>query len=141
MKSRSKIAFFSNEPNFEIWFPKKKTITFFRRKLSNLHKINTLLYVTITFSLKQGQTRTNSGSIWVPLRFWFHCYVKVNLLLLKKCDFGVNNTKQWHLLFSIGLKASNERQNLCFQAYCNRTPKLLINISYLRNIILNKIKN
>ena len=38
VKSRSKIALFSNEPHFEIWFPKKKTITFFWSKLSKLHK-------------------------------------------------------------------------------------------------------
>ena len=29
VKSRSKTAIFSNERHFEIWFPKKKTITFF----------------------------------------------------------------------------------------------------------------
>ena len=34
VKSRSKIAsFFSNERHFEIRFPKKKTITFFRQKI------------------------------------------------------------------------------------------------------------
>ena len=35
---RSKIALFLNERHFEIWFPKKKTITFFWSKLSKLHK-------------------------------------------------------------------------------------------------------
>ena len=40
----------------------------FLRKLSKLHKKeNTIFHVTITFPLKQGQTRTNSGPIWVPL--------------------------------------------------------------------------
>ena len=38
VKSRSKIALFSNERHFEIWFPKKRTITFFWSKLSKLHK-------------------------------------------------------------------------------------------------------
>ena len=38
VKSRSKIALFSNERHFEIWFPKMKTITFFSSKLSKLHK-------------------------------------------------------------------------------------------------------
>ena len=41
VKSRSQIAPFSNERNFEIWFQKKKkkrTITFFWSKLSKLHK-------------------------------------------------------------------------------------------------------
>ena len=39
-------------------FPKKKTTTFFRSKLSKLHKKDKILHVTITFSLKQGETRT-----------------------------------------------------------------------------------
>ena len=38
VKSRSKIALFSNEHHFEIWFPKKKTIPFFWSKLSKLLK-------------------------------------------------------------------------------------------------------
>ena len=38
MKSRSKIALFSNERHFDIWFPKKKPVTFFWSKLSKLHK-------------------------------------------------------------------------------------------------------
>ena len=38
VKSRSKIALFLNEHHFEIWFPKKRTITFFWSKLSKLHK-------------------------------------------------------------------------------------------------------
>ena len=44
----------------KFWFPKKKTITFFWSKLSKLHKKDPILYVTATFSLKQGETRTNS---------------------------------------------------------------------------------
>ena len=49
-------------------FQKKKTIvTFFRRKLSKVHKKDTILHVTITFSLKQGQARTSSQPITLPL--------------------------------------------------------------------------
>ena len=59
VKSRSKIARFSNERHFEIWLPKKKTITCFWSKLSKLHKKDPILHVTATFSLKQGETRTN----------------------------------------------------------------------------------
>ena len=77
MKSRSKIAPFSNERHFEIWFPKKK-FTFFWSKLSKLHKKDPILHVTTTFSLKQGETRTNSVPIphplmhhYVPLTTWF----------------------------------------------------------------------
>ena len=56
VKSRSKITIFSNERHSEIWFPKKKTITFFWSKLSKLHKKDPILHVTTTFPLKQGET-------------------------------------------------------------------------------------
>ena len=67
VKSRSKIALFSNERHFAIWFPKKKTITFFWSKLSKLHKNYPILHVATTFSLKQGETRTSHGPIPHPL--------------------------------------------------------------------------
>ena len=68
VKSRSKIAPFSNERHFEIWFSIKKTITFCWSKLSKLHKKDPILHVTTKFSLKQGETRTNSIPIPHPLR-------------------------------------------------------------------------
>ena len=46
----------------EIWFSKKKTITFSWSKLSKLHKKDPILHVTTTFSLKQGETRTSTHS-------------------------------------------------------------------------------
>ena len=49
------------------WFPKKKTITVFWSKLSKLHKKDPNLHVTNTFSLKQGETRTNGVPIPHPL--------------------------------------------------------------------------
>ena len=67
VKSKSKIAFFSNKRHFEIWFPKKRTITFFWSKLSKLHKKDPTLHVATTFSLKQGETRTSHGPILHPL--------------------------------------------------------------------------
>ena len=67
VKSRLKIALFSNKRHFEIWFPKKKTITFFCSKLSKLHKKDPILHVATTFSLKQGKTRTSHGPIPHPL--------------------------------------------------------------------------
>ena len=67
VKSRSKIVLFSNERHFEIWFPKKKTITFFWSKLSKLHKKEPILHVATTFFLKQGETRTSHGPIPHPL--------------------------------------------------------------------------
>ena len=66
-KSRSKIALFSNERHFEIWFPKKRRITFFWSKLSRLHKKDPILHVATTFFLKQGKTRTSHGPIPHPL--------------------------------------------------------------------------
>ena len=68
VKSRSKIALFLNERHFETCFPKMKTITFLRRKLSKLHQKDTILDLTITFCLKQGQARASSGLITLPLR-------------------------------------------------------------------------
>ena len=48
------------------------TITFFGRKLCKVHKKDTVLHVTITFSQKQWETRTSSGPILyrdtLPLR-------------------------------------------------------------------------
>ena len=66
VKSRSKIALFSNERHFEMWLSRKKTITFFWSNLSKLHKKDPILHVTTTFSLKQGETRTSSGPIPYP---------------------------------------------------------------------------
>ena len=68
VKSRSKIVLFSNERHFEIWLPKKKTITFFWWKWSKLHKKDPILHVATTFSLKQGETRTSHGPIPHPLK-------------------------------------------------------------------------
>ena len=41
-----------------------KTNTVFRRKWSQLHKNDAILHVTISFFLKQGQTRASTGLIW-----------------------------------------------------------------------------
>ena len=68
VESRSKMALFSNERHFEIWFPKKRTITFFWSKLSKLHRKDPILHVATIFSLKQGETRTSHGPIPHPLR-------------------------------------------------------------------------
>ena len=94
LKNRSKIALSSNERHFEIWFPKKKPITLIGRKLSKLHKKEIILHVTITFSLKQGGTRTSSGPISLTLKdynlrkdyflFNVHLFPITILLRLKK---------------------------------------------------------
>ena len=67
MKSRLKIAFFSNQHHFEIWFPKKKTITFFWSKLSKLHKKDPILHVTATFSLKTRGNKNKQCTHSTPL--------------------------------------------------------------------------
>ena len=71
VKSRSNTALFSNECHFEIWFPKKRTITFFWSKSSKLHKKDPILHVATTFSLKQGEIRTRHGPIPHPLSHIF----------------------------------------------------------------------
>ena len=84
-KKGQKIALFSNERHFEIWFPKKRTVTFFWSKLSKLHKKDPILHVATTFSLKQGETRTSHGPIPHPLntiifeiRIMSHtCYIDI----------------------------------------------------------------
>ena len=68
VKSRSKIALFPNERHFEIWFPNKRTITFFWSKLCRLHKKDPTLHVATAFSLEQGETRTSHGPIPHPLK-------------------------------------------------------------------------
>ena len=84
VKSRTKIALFSNERHCEIWFPKKRTITFFWSKLSKLHKKDPILHMATTFSLKQGETRTSHVPIQHPLMrtsscqqkyFWFYRFI------------------------------------------------------------------
>ena len=84
VKSRSKIALFSNERHFVIWFSKKKTITFFRSKLSKLHKKDPILHVATTFSLKQRETRISHGPIPHPLKGQFEkIYYMYNLFFQK----------------------------------------------------------
>ena len=46
---------------------KKENNYIFQKKIFKLHKQDTILHVTVTFSLKQGQRRSSSGPIWVPL--------------------------------------------------------------------------
>ena len=66
VKSRSKIALFSNECHFEIWFPKKRKITFCWSKWSQLHK-QSILQVATTFSLKQGGNKNKPWTHSTPL--------------------------------------------------------------------------
>ena len=82
MKSRSKIALFSNERHFEIRFPKKITITFFWSKLSKLHKNYPILHMAPSFSLKQGEIRTSHGPIPHPLRGKYNKIAGINSLTL-----------------------------------------------------------
>ena len=97
VKSRSKIALFSNERHFEIWFPKKETITFFWSKLSNLHKKGPILHVTTTVSLKQGETRTNS----VPIPHPFIAVIVISDLTLYQNMNQRSLTPRWPLTPSL----------------------------------------
>ena len=73
VKSRPKLALLLNKRHFETCFPQMKTITFLKQKLSKLHKKVTILDVTITFFLKQCQTRASSGPICHPLLYPLKC--------------------------------------------------------------------
>ena len=69
VKSRWKISIFSNERHFEIWFPKKITITFFWSKYLNYTK-------KTQFCMWQGifQQLVPEGAPWnphFPDRFYF----------------------------------------------------------------------
>ena len=92
VKSRSKIALFSNERHFDIWFPKKKTITFFWSKLSKLHKKDPILHVATTFSLKQGETRiSHAWTHSTPLNSYI---ISLSGLRIRRSKFQINPKQQ-----------------------------------------------
>ena len=111
LKSRSKIAPFSNERHFEMWFQKK--IHFSEENYLNYthkKKKDTILHVTSTFSLKQGETRTSSGPITAPWKeaciiemiavtnFIHHLYKTIRFPLKKMLYFL--NIVWYHVLSS-----------------------------------------
>ena len=51
-------------------FQKRKQLHFQKKIIWTTQK-DTILHVTITFSLKQGQARTSNEPIWVPST-WLH---------------------------------------------------------------------
>ena len=63
MKSRPKIAFFSMSAVLKILFSKRKQLRFSEINYLNYTKKDPILHATTTVSLKQGETRTSSGSI------------------------------------------------------------------------------
>ena len=86
VKNRSEIALFSNYRHFEIWFPKKRTITFLWGKLSKLHNKHDkdrILHVATIFSLKQGETRTSHGPIPRPLNQYQSPYLNPYIKMIK----------------------------------------------------------
>ena len=112
VKSRSKIAIFSNERHFEIWFPKKRTITFFWGKLSKLHKKDSILHVATTFSLKQGETRTSHGLIPHPLRVPLESFSCIpNLNVLRVDNLWELTVSQYERPRTVALASSACRQN------------------------------
>ena len=110
VKSRSKIAL-KNERRFEIWFPKKKTITFFRKKTiwttqkrpnfacniyifpkirANKNKQWTHLGALITFSWGYLKSHSTKRIVWTHFNavLWFYFSLRaigpVNILILKE---------------------------------------------------------
>ena len=67
VKSGSKITLFQMDTILECVFQKWKQLHFSDENYLIYTKKDTILHVTITFFLKQGQTRTSSGPITVPL--------------------------------------------------------------------------
>ena len=120
VKSRPKIALFSNEYYFEIDFKKEKKTMFFWSKVSKLHKKDPTLHVRTTFSLKQKETRTSSGPIPHPLRQLYlmdsvqnissciiSCYLYSLLILWIIC----------HMLWPFFPKAAKPKGGLVFVAF------------------------
>ena len=131
-KSRSKIALFSNERHFEIWFSKNKTITFFWSKSSKLHKKDRILHVTTTFSLKQGETRTNIVPIPPPQRAahtvsYFQVSIPPHRFAVCSPPASVNfnsplyssakNTKRYHHIHSISRPCPYNRPPKLFSVW------------------------
>ena len=98
VKSRSKIAFFFKWAPFWNLISKKKIITFFWSKLSKLHKNDPILHVTTTFSLKQGETRTNSVPIRHPLMFFMTTVFKLLFFRIDNIFFNQMTFNMQHVL-------------------------------------------
>ena len=64
---RKYLFFFQMDAILECVFQKRKQLHFSGGKKSKLHQKDTILLVTITFFLKQGQICASSGPITVPL--------------------------------------------------------------------------
>ena len=137
VKSRSKIPLFSNERHFEIWFPKKKTITFLWSKLSKLHKKDPILHVATTFSLKQGETRTSRGPIPHPLKphepwvFEWLClnYTHVGHTLLCNNQNVISSLKQKSIK-SIEINFSSNLTNKWTSIYRTKLPLTFCVVSF-----------
>ena len=74
-------------------FQKRKQLNFSEENYPNyIKKKDTILHVSFTLSLKQGEARTSSGPICVPLS------IKYLLFASNKCaTVYTNNTLQWYL--------------------------------------------
>ena len=128
---------FSNERHFEIWFPKKRTTTFFWSKLSKLHKKDPILHVAATFSLKQGETRTSHGPIPYPLNhssehwwkwgkvfyFWLLFSMKVKIDTCWEYSNGINLCQS--VLLAVNILLATMKVLMLIFLYCLITEGLL----------------
>ena len=110
VKSRKKVILFSNGHGFEIYFQKKKTITFCTRKSSKLHKKAQFCIMTITFSLskgKQEQALYPFGSPKCFNEYTFQCFQGLKYLCLClsiSISFVIDNNLSIHVCaFVIGI--------------------------------------
>ena len=70
VKSRLKVAPFSNERHFEIWFPKREQLRFSEVNYLNFTKKTQFFMWQLHFPPKQGETRTSHGPIPHQLNTW-----------------------------------------------------------------------
>ena len=59
-------------------FQKRKQLHFSEENYLNYTNKDAILHVTFTFSLKQGETITSSGPIWLSLIVEFDNFTKYN---------------------------------------------------------------
>ena len=106
----------TNERHFEIWFSKKKTITFFWSKLSKLHKKDSILHMTThSFPKTRGNKNkqwTHSTPLTLSISSWGEGYFSFTRMVSRRnytiCQesskliaHGPNITPVWSFLRSL----------------------------------------
>ena len=122
VKSRSKIALFSNERHFEIWFPKKRTITFFWSKLPKLGPTQKRLNFACGNYIFP-KTRGNKNKPWTHSTPLTGAYSDPSGFFSKLLRFLVS---QELLYFSDHHSEISRRYSMSFRRNIKNVPVLLI---------------